>query len=209
MGSGQFDTPWERMHPAKRTNLASVLCNADCVGCAPFGRRCAQVRVAASSWELLTPSPCALTFANPSLPPFELLGSGYFTTPCDRMQVAKASALAEIVDSRAFEVLAEPVDGAPPWVVVELSCATPSLAGPPHAANAREKTASAKPAVAMLAARDHPRPDRPLDPRSLEVHVITTLVIPRRRCRRHSMAYKAAGTCCRLGLLTGTVAIPD
>ncbi len=53
-----------------------------------LGSRCAQALWAAWYWELLTPSCSRLTLGNPLANSLLLLGSGYFGTPWDRMQLA-------------------------------------------------------------------------------------------------------------------------
>ena len=62
VGSGQFGTPWERMHWLNfRMPLSS--CGTSAVGnwsSMPAGSRCWQALSAAWYWELLTPSCCAL-----------------------------------------------------------------------------------------------------------------------------------------------------
>ena len=70
----------------------------------PAGSRCAQVFSAALSWELPTPSCCAL--GNFPLPD----GPGKFDTPRDRTQLAKGS-ICEFVD---WEFVDPPAVDEPP-----------------------------------------------------------------------------------------------
>ena len=86
MGSGQFGTPWERIHALNLTTALSVCCDAAPVEVPPFGSRCAQVLSAAANCELLTPSSWKATLGNPLGKTLPLMGSGYFGTPLERMQ---------------------------------------------------------------------------------------------------------------------------
>src|ERR1700730_16569934 len=95
-----------------------------------FGSRCWQAFSAAWSWELLTPSCCAVSLAIPPL----LSGAGEFRPPPERTQREKASAFWEFVDG---EFADPPAFGEPPEPVDEL---------PLHA------DSRARPAVAMMAA---------------------------------------------------------
>src|SRR5580704_3932641 len=99
VGSGQFGTPWERMHRAYVRKAVIAACTNACgqspvsshcpiesfVSTPPdpplFGYRCWQAVWAAWSWEVLTPSSCALAFGTCPL----LGGSGKFGTPWERM----------------------------------------------------------------------------------------------------------------------------
>jgi hypothetical protein len=82
LGSGQFDTPWERMHWANPRMPLIICCISAWLTSPLFGSRCAQAVCAVWYWELLTPSCCAVTFGISPLP----LGSGKFGTPWERMQ---------------------------------------------------------------------------------------------------------------------------
>jgi hypothetical protein len=96
VGSGQFGTPWERMHWANLSPALSICCTkargqspvvTHCWACCwndppVTGSRCWQARWVAWSWELLTPICCALAFGTCPL----LVGSGKFGTPWERMQ---------------------------------------------------------------------------------------------------------------------------
>src|SRR6266567_6548894 len=95
-GSGQPGTPCEHMHRGNlrmpfitRCTMAcgqtpvSSHCTSEAVSAPPLlGYRCWQAVWAAWSWELLTPSSCALVFGTCPL----LVGSGKFGTPWERMQ---------------------------------------------------------------------------------------------------------------------------
>src|ERR1022692_2740551 len=100
VGSGQAGTPSERMHRAYVRRAVIAACTNAC-GQSPVsshgpsesllspppdpplsGYRCWQAVWAAWSWELLTPSSCALVFGTCPVP----AGSGNFGTPCERMQ---------------------------------------------------------------------------------------------------------------------------
>src|ERR1700722_2646843 len=75
------------------------------------GSRCWHAFRAAWSWELLTPSCCAVSLGTPPL----LLGSGKYGTPCERMQPEKATADWERADPPAVDEPLEAVaDGLPP-----------------------------------------------------------------------------------------------
>ena len=86
VGSGQFGTPWLRMHWANFLPSVSACCTTAC-GQSPvsrhcvseavnvvslLGSRCRQAVRAAWNWELLTPKACALPFGRLPLK----LGSG-------------------------------------------------------------------------------------------------------------------------------------
>ena len=95
LGSGQFGTPWERMHransarrsapaaPGLRTVAGLSHCWSELALSDPplAGIRCWQALWAAWSWVLLTPSSCAVAFGGTPL-----VGSGKFGTPWERMQ---------------------------------------------------------------------------------------------------------------------------
>src|SRR5580700_2471179 len=127
LGSGQFGTPWECMHRAKCSIWLHHWCSAAGLSSMlpVFGSRCWQAFRAVWSWELLTLSCCAVSLGTPPLP----LGSGKFGTPCERMQLEKATAERELADPPAFDEPPEPVAD-----------------GPPHPAT------RARPAVTMMAA---------------------------------------------------------
>ena len=113
-GSGKLGTPWARTHRENLSDSAlTCCCSAWFGGPPPFGSRCRQALRAAWNRELLTPSCCRLGLAVP-LPS----GSGYFDTPLERMQPAKASAPFACAD--AAEALEEELL----CVAVEPSCAT-------------------------------------------------------------------------------------
>ena len=76
MGSGQFGTPWERMHSLNRTILLNSCADAAGVVWPPLGSRCAHARSATRNCELLTASCWALTLVNPFGNSSVLLGSG-------------------------------------------------------------------------------------------------------------------------------------
>src|SRR6266702_348964 len=86
VGSGQVGTPSERMHRANPSMARRSRCDWDWLIWPPLGSRCAQACWAAWYWELLTPSRCGSTLGNPLGNALPLLASGYFGTPCERMQ---------------------------------------------------------------------------------------------------------------------------
>jgi hypothetical protein len=138
VGSGQFGTRWERMHREK-FSMALSTCGISAAGnssSVPAGSRCAQVFSAALSWELPTPSCCAL--GNFPLP----YGSGKFDTPRDRTQLAKGS-IWEFVD---WEFVDPPAVDEPPELVDD--------ALPSHAAASRTRLAVAM--MMGLARSDQP-----------------------------------------------------
>ena len=81
LGSGQFGTPWERMHwlNFRMPSISTGISAAGYWSLVPLGSRLWQDPSAAWYWELLTPSCCAV--GNFPLP----AGSGKLSTPWDRM----------------------------------------------------------------------------------------------------------------------------
>ena len=142
LGSGQFGTPWERMHWLNsripvRSSGTSAGRNWSLV---PAGSKRWQSFSAAWYWELLTPSCCALgNFASPT-PGW---GSGKFRTPYERMHWEKASS-GEFADPAAFDEPPEPADDALPL----------------HAAASRARAAAAMMAAAVGAADGRARDRR-------------------------------------------------
>jgi len=98
IGSGQFDTPWARTQRAKLTSSRSWCWDALGVAWPPSGSRRRQAASATWNCVLLTPSSCALTFANPSGIASLDVASGYRVTPWVRMQLEKASARAMLAE---------------------------------------------------------------------------------------------------------------
>jgi hypothetical protein len=82
VGSGQFDTPWERMHWANRRMPLIARCITVWLTPPLLGSRGAQAVRAVSYCESLTPNCCAVPFGIVPL----LLGSGKLDTPWERMQ---------------------------------------------------------------------------------------------------------------------------
>ena len=145
MGSGQFGTPWERMHRANVRMSLHDCCSSAWVGWlpGPFGSRCMQALWADWNWELLTPSCCRLTLGIAPL----LSGSGKFGTPLERMHVANASD-----DERPAPGAVEPELAAPLVVSVLLPAlldvvvprpATNGDFEPPHPEASNERPARA------------------------------------------------------------------
>jgi len=113
MGSGQFGIPWERMHwlNSRMPLSSSGTSAAGNWSLVPAGSRCWQAFSAALSWELLTPSCCALGNFSLLAPGW---GSGKFGTLWARMHWEKATSREvadwESVDPPAFVEPPEPVD---------------------------------------------------------------------------------------------------
>ena len=131
VGSGQFGTPWERMHRAKSSMPLVIRGTWAWVGWSS----CAQALWAAWSWEVLTPTCCGVTLGTPPL----LVGSGKAGTPCERMQWEKATAweLAawELAGPPAFDEPPGPVDdGLLPHAAVSRARAAATLAAAARAA---------------------------------------------------------------------------
>ena len=95
-GVGPVRHPWRRMHTANLRPEVSIRCTTAC-GQSPASTHCWacccndppvagsrrwQALWPAWSWEVLTPSSCALTLGSVPL----LSGSGKFGTPWERMQ---------------------------------------------------------------------------------------------------------------------------
>jgi hypothetical protein len=119
--SGQFGTPWERIHRPNFNMSLRISCTTAGLGGTPgppSGSRCPQDWLAAWNRGLPAASSTWLFGHTPLL-----LGSGNFDTPCERMQWEKASGCEigdwEFVDPPAFDP-----DGGVGRVVVEPSCAT-------------------------------------------------------------------------------------
>ena len=140
LGSGQFGTPWERMHRAKFT-IPVIICG---VWAWAGWSRCAQALWATRNWELLTPTCCGVTLGTPPL----RVESGKAGTPCARMQWEKATVLEfaawELTGPTAFDEPPEPVDDGLP----------------PHAAVSRTRTAVAMMPAAVRAAGGRARRGR-------------------------------------------------
>jgi hypothetical protein len=154
VGSGQFGTPWLRMHAANITIPFRICCHWAGFGPWPLlGSSWPQVFWAAGNWGLLS----AICFELAGKLPLPL-GSGQFGTPCERMQREKASSCWEdkadefkCVEPDEFE------DDSAARVVVDGPEATPGPEDPPHAAARTARAAMAMTAVAVLrAARRHP-----------------------------------------------------
>jgi len=100
LGSGQFGTPWERMHWLKLRMPLSSCCTSAWLGALPpFGSRCWQAFWAAWYREVLTPRSCALGNLAATWPG---RGSGKFGTSFERMQREKASSW-ELTDPPACD----------------------------------------------------------------------------------------------------------
>lgn len=106
MGSGQFGSPWERIHRAKLAMPFHSCRTSAWLGPPPLlGSRCPQAWVAVWYSEVLAASCRMVALLNcPAL-----LGSGKSATPWARTQRAKASAL-EFADPPAFGEPPELVD---------------------------------------------------------------------------------------------------
>jgi hypothetical protein len=140
LGSGQFGTPWDRMHRAKFT-MPLIICGTWAwVGWS----RCAQALWATWNWELLTPICCGVTLGTPPV----RVGSGKAGTPCERTQWEKATAL----ELGAWELTGPPAFGEPPEPVDD--------GLPPHAAASRARAAVAAMAAAIRAAGGRARRGR-------------------------------------------------
>src|SRR5215472_16992890 len=129
VGSGQFGTPWERMHPLNRRMPVSSCCvsAAESWPLSPAGSRCRQALSAAWYRELLTPSCWAL--GNFPLPD----GSGKFGTPFERMHREKAT-------SWVSAELPEPADdGLPPHAATRTRPTAAMMAAPVRAAGGRAR----------------------------------------------------------------------
>jgi hypothetical protein len=147
VGSGQFATPWERMHRANVRMSLHDCCSAARVGRppGPFGNRCMQALWAAWSWGLLTPSWCGVSLGIPPV----LLGSGKFDTLWERMQREKASAPFSRVDAAGG--LEDPHPAA-----------RAAVATPPRTSEASARLARNRLATREAKRRNLSEPDAPL-----------------------------------------------
>jgi hypothetical protein len=132
LGSGQFGTPWARMHWLNLTSSLSMCCKAAWVVRPPFGSRCAQLPSAARYREPLTPSCCA---PGNFVVVWPRWGSGKFATPLARMQRENASNW-EFADSRAVDEPPTTADDPLPPSHADTSRATPTVAMIPTAIRA-------------------------------------------------------------------------